>query len=321
MGGLWFHCWKSLRVLALVTLGFVFGRILPPADLEGFVGILQGAVEENLDDDFHDENLDLRTVLHEAIGYELLQMRGEDGSELAFLPNDEDSFSGWAKETHENGQAKTVYQFEDGLVRFAKGWNSDGEEDGTYVIDGCGFVVESDDPKVGYFYDEGFQVAFEGCTDSGKRYRRYFGDGLDVSWHANGNKREQGRRDDGLKEGTWMRWHPSGKLSHQFVYKEGRLDGRWIEWHENGQRTSEIHFSEGKPDGIWYEWYDDGGRKFRGLYEYGKPMGNWEGWHENGRVCFRKQYRSGELYGPYRRWKRDGTLYKRNYYQGGIPAN
>ena len=270
-----------------------------------------------------DDDLDIEAILSEAVVFEELQMRGEEGRESAFLLNaaGNEPYGGWARQTHPNGQAKTVYLFNEGKLVLAKGWNSDGEPDGTGVIDGCGFVVESDDPEVGYFYDEGFQVAFKNCTDSGMRYRKYFADGRYVSWHANGNKREQGRRDDGLKEGTWMRWHPSGKLSHQFLYKEGRLDGRWIEWHENGQRTSEIHFSEGKPDGIWYEWYDDGGRKFRGLYEYGKPMGNWEGWHENGRVCFRKQYRSGELYGPYWWWKKDGTLYKRNYYLDGIPAN
>ena len=292
-----------------------------PADFWRF------AFDESVDDEpaepRFDDDLDIETILSEAVVFEELQVRGEEGLESAFLLNaaDNEPYEGWAQQTHPNGQAKTVYLFSEGKLVLAKGWNSDGEPDGTKVIEGGGFVVESDDPEVGYFYDEGFQVAFEGCTDSGMRYRKYFGDGRYVSWHANGNKREQGRRDDGLKEGTWRHWYPTGKLSRQFAYKEGNLNGRCIEWHENGQRKSEIHFCDGKPDGIWYEWYEDGQRKFTGLYKLGKRAGHWEGWHENGGVWFRKQYRFGELYGPCILRKKDGTIYEREYYVGGIPAN
>ena len=269
------------------------------------------------------DDLDIEAILSEAVVFEELQMRGEEGRESAFPLNagENEPYGGWARQTHPNGQAKTVYLFSEGKLVLAKGWNSDGDPDGTRVIDGCGFVVESDDPEVGYFYDEGFQVAFENCTDSGMRYRKYFGDGRYVSWHANGNKREEGRRDEGLKEGTWRRWHPSGKLSEQCFYRKGKLDGRSIQWYENGRKKSEIHFSVGEHDGIWYEWYEDGRRRVTGLYEGGKRTGHWEGWYDNGGVWFRKQYRFGELYGPCTWRMKDGKVFEQDYYVGGIPVD
>lgn len=270
-----------------------------------------------------EENFDLDAVLDEAVVFEELQMRGEEGEESAYLLNAPQNrpYDGWAEQTHPNGQVKTAYRFEKGKLVMARGWNPWGEPDGTSVVDGRGFVVESDDSEVGYHYEEGCRVAFRGLTDSGKPYRHYFGDGLCVSWHANGEKREEGLRSDGWKEGVWRRWHPNGILSDRMEYLHGELHGRWIEWHENGRKKSEVHLKRGEPDGIWYEWHEDGQRRFTGLYKLGERTGFWEGWHENGRKWFRKGYRSDELSGPCQWWMRDGTLRVQGYFIGGIPAN
>jgi antitoxin component YwqK of YwqJK toxin-antitoxin module len=270
-----------------------------------------------------EDDFDLDSVLDEAVVFEELQMRGEEGEESAYLLNAPQNrpYDGWAEQTHPNGQVKTAYRFLEGKLVMARGWNPWGEPDGTSVVDGRGFVVESDDPEVGYHYEEGCRVAFRGLTDSGKPYRHYFGDGLCVSWHANGEKREEGLRSDGWKEGVWRRWHPNGILSDRMEYLHGELHGRWIEWHENGRKKSEVHLKRGEPDGIWYEWHEDGQRRFTGLYKLGERTGFWEGWHENGRKWFRKGYRSDELSGPCQWWMRDGTLRVQGYFIGGIPAN
>ena len=316
---------RSLRPLAcgLCFLAGLLSREAMPENFSvaGWSFLFMEAVESK--PNVSEEDFDLETVLAEVVVFEELQMRGEAGRESAYLlnaPRDR-PYDGWAEQTHPNGQVKTVYRFEDGKLVMAIGWNPWGEPDGTRVVDGRGFVVEADDAEVGYHYDKGFRVAFRGLTDSGKPYRHYFGDWLCVSWHANGNKREEGRRADGLKEGAWKRWHPNGILSDQFEYLHGQLNGRWIEWHENGRKKSEVHFSDGEPDGIWYEWYDDGQRTFTGLYKFGERTGFWEGWHENGRKWFRKGYRLGELFGPCQWWKRDGTLSVQEYFIDGTPVN
>ena len=269
------------------------------------------------------DDFDFETVLDEAVVFEELQMRGEEGRESAYLLNAPQGrpYDGWAQQTHSNGQVKTAYWFEDGRVAMAKGWNAWGEPDGTRVVAGHGFVVESDDSEVGYHYEGGYRVAFRGLTDSGKPYHDYFGDGLCVSWHADGGKREEGHREDGFKEGVWRRWHPNGILSDQFEYLHGQLHGRWIEWHDNGRKKSEVHFTRGEPDGIWYEWYEDGLRSKTGLYKLGERTGFWEGWYDNGRKWFRKAYRSGELAGTCQWWMRDGTLQDEAFFIGGIPCN
>ena len=151
---------------------------------------------EEVESTSHDseDDFDLDAVLDEAVVFEELQMRGEEGRESAYLLNAPQNrpYDGWAEQTHPNGQVKTAYRFEDGRVVMARGWNPWGEPDGTSVVDGRGFVVESDDSEVGYHYEGGYRVAFRGLTDSGKPYMHYFGDGLCVSWHANGEKREEG---------------------------------------------------------------------------------------------------------------------------------
>jgi antitoxin component YwqK of YwqJK toxin-antitoxin module len=270
-----------------------------------------------------EENFDLDAVLDEAVVFEELQMRGEEGEESAYLLNAPQNrpYDGWAEQTHPNGQVKTAYRFEDGRVVMAKGWNAWGEPDGTKVVDGRGFVVESDDPEVGYHYEGGYRVAFRGLTDSGKPYHDYFGDGLCVSWHADGGKREEGHREDGFKEGVWRRWHPNGILSDRMEYLHGQLHGRWIEWHDNGRKKSEVHLKRGEPDGIWYEWYEDGLRSKTGLYKLGERTGFWEGWYDNGRKWFRKGYRSGKLSGTCQWWWRGGTLQDEAFFIGGIPCN
>ena len=316
---------RSLCPLAC-GLCFMAGILLREAmpenfSVAGWSFLFMDAVESK--PNVSEEDFDLEAVLAEAVAFEELQMRGEEGRESAYLLNasEGEPYDGWAEQTHPNDQVKTVYLLKEGKVVMARGWNPWGEPDGTRVVDGRGFVVEADDPEVGYHYDKGFRVAFRGLTDSGKPYQHYFGDGLCVSWHTNGNKRDEGRREEGLKEGAWKRWHPSGLLSDQFEYHHGQLNGRWIEWHENGRKKSEVHFSDGEPDGIWYEWYDDGQRTFTGLYKLGKRTGHWDGWHENGCKWFRKGYRLGELFGPCQWWKKDGTLSAQEYFIDGTPAN
>jgi len=268
------------------------------------------------------KNFDLEKVLAEAMVLEELQMRGEEGKEGAYLPNagDDSPYSGWAEQRHPNGQAKTVYLFREGRLFAARGWNSSGEPDGTRVDEGRGFVVEAEDPRVGYFYDDGRLIAFDDVDYSGNRVRRHFADGLLSSWYPDGTRREEGRWVDGLREGLWKSWHPEGNPSRRIFYERGMLHGRAIEWHRNGSKKSEIHFTKGQPDGIWYEWHEDGGRSVTGLYSRGKPVGLWEGWHDNGFISFRKGYRRGELHGPCHWWTRDGTPYSGGFFIDGMPA-
>ena len=322
------RAWRGNRSFLLLACGLCFlAGLLSREAMPENVSVAGWSFPfmEEVESTSHDseDDFDLDAVLDEAVVFEELQMRGEEGRESAYLLNAPQNrpYDGWAEQTHPNGQVKTAYRFEEGKLVMARGWNPWGEPDGTSVVDGRGFVVESDDSEVGYHYEGGYRVAFRGLTDSGKPYRHYFGDGLCVSWHANGEKREEGLRSDGWKEGVWRRWHPNGILSDRMEYLHGELHGRWIEWHENGRKKSEVHLKRGEPDGIWYEWHEDGQRRFTGLYKLGERTGFWEGWHENGRKWFRKGYRSDELSGPCQWWMRDGTLRVQGYFIDGIPAN
>ena len=91
-----------------------------------------------------------------------LQRRGENGMELFFLPNDPIPFSGYAANSYGNGQYQLLIQFIKGKTLSAKGWHLNGEPSESTVKNGTGFIMETDDPEVGFFYENGFEIAYRG---------------------------------------------------------------------------------------------------------------------------------------------------------------
>jgi len=133
-----------------------------------------------------------------------LQRRGENGRELSFLPKDLNPFSGYAANTYTNGQHELLVQFIKGKTISAKGWHLNGELNESTVKNGTGFIMETDDPQVGFFYEDGYEIAYKGKRDNGKLYRKSFKDGSHITYHTNGNKKEQSFYVDGKRSGSWQ---------------------------------------------------------------------------------------------------------------------
>ena len=53
-------------------------------------------------------------IIAEAIDGDTLQERGKDGEKLAYAPNQETPYTGWAKEMYDNGQIEMLAQIKDG---------------------------------------------------------------------------------------------------------------------------------------------------------------------------------------------------------------
>ena len=59
--------------------------------------------------------------------------------------------------------------------------------------------METDDPEVGFYYENGIEIAHRGKKDSGKPYHHFYRDGAVVSYHDNGIKKEEIFHADGKK--------------------------------------------------------------------------------------------------------------------------
>ena len=51
-------------------------------------------------------------------------------------------------------------------------------------------------------------------------------EGLQVFWHENGQKKEEGIFKDGLKEGKWTHWDESGQMQKEELYEDGVAEGQ-----------------------------------------------------------------------------------------------
>jgi len=63
-----------------------------------------------------DDNETRNKIIAEAIDGNTLQERGKDGEKLAYAPNQETPYTGWAKEMYDNGQVWYIVQYKDGKM-------------------------------------------------------------------------------------------------------------------------------------------------------------------------------------------------------------
>ncbi len=109
-------------------------------------------------------------------------------------------------------------------------------------IDGY-YVLETDSPYNGEVIDyyENNQIKYRVQIESG------FKEGLWISWHQNGQKKNEGNYSNGAKDGLCER-----------NWNKGKPHGSVIEWYGNGQRSFEQNFKNGKYDGVFIRWHENG---------------------------------------------------------------
>ena len=249
-----------------------------------------------------------------------LQRRGENGKELTYLPNDRNPFSGFAANSYGNGQHELLVQIIKGKTISAKGWHLNGEPSESTVKNGMGFIMETDDPEVGFYFENGFEIAYQGKGDNGKLYRQSFKDGSQISYHTNGNKKEQSYHVYGKRSGTWETWNREGVLIRQIHYKQGKAEGTIREWHDNSKPKEIISVKMGKPNGLWTEYNKDGSLLRVMNYSHGKVTGKWKSFYKTGGIRFEGNFVNDKKQGVCSWWEENGQLKYSKIYAMGTPA-
>jgi hypothetical protein len=114
---------------------------------------------------------------------------------------------------------------------------------------------------------------------------------VERNWSA-GTPRYQGEisRLDGREEGVWTFWFPNGQMREQGRFERGLRVGRWRQWHANGvarcegERTPAPDGSASLRTGYWRFWYESGELEGQGSFVAGEREGHWDYHLTDGRL-------------------------------------
>ena len=137
---------------------------------------------------------------------------------------------------------------------------------------------------------------------------------IKTDWYENGQKRLEGSRKDGMKEGVWLEFYENGQKSAEGNYKNDKRDGLWTCWNDNGRKIYEVIYRNGKKHGVWTKWYENGQKEVEGYWKSGKRNGSLVWWYENGQKESSKNYRNDKLDGLWSEWYKNGQKkFEANY--------
>ena len=128
--------------------------------------------------------------------------------------------------------------------------------------------------------------------------------GIEKSWHVNGQLAYVCPYRNNEKHGTEKYWNANGKLYYKISYVNGKKHGTYMEWYENGQLWKEIPYvctTNTIFDGVCTtNTIKDG------VHE--KKHGTEKRWYENGQLMSETPYVNGEKYGIEKHWCSNGQL-------------
>jgi uncharacterized protein len=103
------------------------------------------------------------------------------------------------------------------------------------------------------YYDDGVKRSEGGLSFVSRKEH-----GLWTYWYPNGEVREEGRYDDGVRVGVWTQWFPNGQRRNR------------------GERVKNAAADAGERHGVWTFWHPSGELAARGVYEHGRREGRWD---------------------------------------------
>ena len=234
----------------------------------------------------------------------------EDRNGIAYAPDADKPFSGYAKRVYRNEQVELLVRFEEGYVGRLKQWQKNGSARWNvgYVQ---GKVRLGEVPVSETRLNEEW-IRLKNSEESLGYY-----DGLYERWYPNGQKSGEVSFKDGKEEGNSTMWHENGRKKEEGNFQAGEMEGLWTSWHENGQKKEEANFRGGKMEGLSVQWYENGRKKWEGNGKDGMEHGLSTWWHPNGQKLEEVNYKEGKRDGPVVEWYPNGQKKAERNYRGG----
>lgn len=217
--------------------------------------------------------------------------------------------------------------FSDGTIR-SSGAYVEGDKHGVHRdYDEEGTIISS------RIYQYGTEIASGIIGRSGQ---------IEGAWeeqYENGNLKETGTYENGLRSGKWKFYNEDGKINQsgsfrkgkphgewkwyymdgtlrrQENYRNGREDGSSVEYDNSGQIVSKGEYIDGLKEGEWY--YHIGDHVITGSYNQGEKDGDWSGVYDNGKTQFKGSFQSGYAKGKHKFYYATGQLKQDGKYSSG----
>ena len=182
------------------------------------------------------------------IRHHQLEKRGEDGSELYYLQNQDTPYTGKAIERSSNGQINLEAVYEEGKrVSWNQWYENQQKSVSASLKDG-----KRDGPRT--FWHENGQKHIEEIFKGGVR------DGLRTVWHESGQKHIEENYKGGYRDGLRTRWYKNGHKAFEYDYKVGLLMSSEV-WKPNGEKCLNTTLKDG--NGVLVIYKHDGAEKIR----------------------------------------------------------
>jgi antitoxin component YwqK of YwqJK toxin-antitoxin module len=155
-------------------------------------------------------------IASQAIDRGMLEAKRVKGLLVLCIPDTEKPYSGWVKETHDNGQLKRL------------GYLNDGAKDGPWTS-----------------WHENGRKQLE------IRYEKDVMHGIMSTWYPNGQKKGTGRIKDGEMDGRWEEWYENGWKSKVQSCDFGKLISATV-WKPDGEKCPVSNVVNGNGELIDY---------------------------------------------------------------------
>lgn len=152
-------------------------------------------------------------------------------------------------------------------------------------------------------------------------------DGVQLTYHPNGQLLEEGTFKAGKKVGQWTAYDREGHIRSQEMWREGERHGTSTTMADGGVKLSSGQYENGLPVGSWTTYNPDGKERARITYEGGRPVmeepinGEFSSDYPSGRPEWVGRYAHGRLDGPFTSWydKGEWTMVRADQ-QAGNPG-
>jgi antitoxin component YwqK of YwqJK toxin-antitoxin module len=173
--------------------------------------------------DLNDENV-LIDAKNEAIELSSLTKEFMYGMMWLYVDDENETFTGWVKETHPNQNIKSL------------GYLKKGQKQGLWIS----------------WYDNEKLNSMLG-------WKNNYYEGIFKFWHPNGKLRVKGQTKDGEVDGVWRQFYRNGNKQHECVNHIGKLVSQKI-WKINGELCEESKVENGAGK---YVLYDENGSRVK----------------------------------------------------------
>jgi antitoxin component YwqK of YwqJK toxin-antitoxin module len=106
-------------------------------------------------------------------------------------------------------------------------------------------------------------------------------DGLTITYHPNGQKKDSGAYVNNSRNGEWKNWHSNGVLDGIGHFRMNELEGSWTFFRENGQKSTEETYANGKL--VSMKCYDEQGNlsgTYCSILKPPVPLGDFDNFDE-----------------------------------------